>query len=660
MLNKIKLQQKRKLIIGWSVFALINLVVILLTVLLRAGLPNLVSKGVTPFSAQAFGDAFIFLITRVYLDNFLRQPALLLGVITLIGYLALGRGGVQSVVGALKTVIGFILLSIGSGVLVSTARPVFDTIKGLGGTGVVLLDSYFSLASANDFFTNSFLNNDYVSLIAFSLLVGFIVNIIFVGLKRWTNTNSIMVTGHVMLQQAAVVTTLFYIVLFRQIPLLGTGIAYGAQAGLVIISGIFLGVYWSTASTGTYLVTNKVTNNAGFSIGHQQMLGIMTVAKLGKYFGDKNDSAEHKKLPKALKIFEDNIFTQTIIILSLFVVLFIVILASYKGDKPLLINWDKFGAINGLEIWNTTFSGANFTLNIIGGALKMVASLIAIMTGVRMFITELQQAFQGISEKVVPGAVVAVDIAAVYGFSINSVTFGFLSGVIGQFLAVAIMAGISYIPGNQFSFVAIPLFITLFFNSGAFGVYANAEGGWKAALLIPGIIGFLEIIVISFALRTVSNAYQASALLDAKQSFDLKALMGNSLDNNNGSALKTAVEKVVNATGVNRITEAQSFVKSDSFNSLKAVNSTLAQAIEWISKSASPVDNGFIGMADWNLYFGLLVWIGAYNVIGGWILVILATVGLILLAQIIDNGKQTKVTKLQQLLKINPQLDLNN
>ncbi|SYV91798.1 Ascorbate-specific PTS system EIIC component, partial [Mesomycoplasma hyorhinis] len=95
-----------------------------------------------------------------------------------------------------------------------------------------------------------------------------------------------------------------------------------------------------------------------------------------------------------------------------------------------------------------------------------------------MFITELQQSFHGISEKIIPGAVVAVDVAATYGFSINSVTYGFVSGVIGQFIAVGIMIGISAIPGNTYSNIAIPLFITLFFNSGSLGIYANASGGW--------------------------------------------------------------------------------------------------------------------------------------------------------------------------------------
>ncbi len=65
-----------------------------------------------------------------------------------------------------------------------------------------------------------------------------------------------------------------------------------------------------------------------------------------------------------------------------------------------------------------------------------------------MFVSELQQSFQGISDKLVPGALVAVDVAATYGFSPNSVTFGFISGTVAQFIGVAVVIGLSRIPGR--------------------------------------------------------------------------------------------------------------------------------------------------------------------------------------------------------------------
>ncbi|WAM11521.1 hypothetical protein ONA00_05860 [Mycoplasmopsis cynos] len=61
---------------------------------------------------------------------------------------------------------------------------------------MVPLDPYFSLASQQNFFSNKdiFGNNSYVSLISFSFILGFAINIIMVALKKWTNTNSLMIT----------------------------------------------------------------------------------------------------------------------------------------------------------------------------------------------------------------------------------------------------------------------------------------------------------------------------------------------------------------------------------------------------------------------------------------------------------------------------------
>lgn len=141
------------------------------------------------------------------------------------------------------------------------------------------------------------------------------------------------------------------------------------------------------------------------------------------------------------------------------------------------------------------------------------------------------------------------------------------------------MIGISAIPGNTYSNIAIPLFITLFFNSGSLGIYANASGGWKAAAIVPGLIGFLEIIVVSFATKFLSN--------------------------------------VAIADGIN-----------------------------------NPVAQGYIGMSDWNLFFGLLIMISAYSVPVAWIFVFVAMVALVVLAQIVDSGNQSKKTFLQKLFKI--------
>lgn len=217
-----------------------------------------------------------------------------------------------------------------------------------------------------------------------------------------------------------------------------------------------------------------------------------------------------------MKIFEDNIFTQVVILVILFTVL-IVVLFSFSGgegaESVFIYKGDHYEFSSAFSSWNI-FPNAFPALNVFAGSLKLVASIIAILTGVRMFVAELQQAFQGISEKIIPGAMVAVDAAATFGFSPTSITLGFISGTIAQYLALTVVFLISLLNSSAVA-ITIPLFITLFFNSGAVGVFANRSGGWKAAIIVPALIGFVEIIVISFALA------QAQALtLDASSAID--------------------------------------------------------------------------------------------------------------------------------------------
>ncbi|MEG7280099.1 PTS ascorbate transporter subunit IIC [Mesomycoplasma ovipneumoniae str. Black Butte] len=580
-------KKNNKLLFGLLIFLFVNLLIIGITLGVRMG-----------HNGESFSTALVFLVRVVYLDNYLRQNPLLLGSLVLVGYLVLGRGGRDAFLGALKTAIGVFLLGIGASILVGLAAPVFRAIGDIKSGGVVPLDPYLGWTSAENFLQTSFGKaNNFLTLASFTFIAAFIVNILMVLAKRFTNTNSIVITGHIMLQQSTIVTALLYVILFRSIPLLDDGaISTGSQVGLVLISGLFLGIYWATSSVATLKITNLVTQNAGFAVGHQQMLTLFTSYKMGRFFGNKEHSAENRKLPESLKIFEDNIFTQTIIMLFLFAILFAIIIGYHGLESTINSTYSGFtGAAEKIgATWNGSYSGANFVLIIFGGVLRMIAALIAIMTGVRMFVTELQQSFHGISEKVIPGAVVAVDIAATYGFSINAVTYGFLGGVFGQFLAVFITVGLAAIPGNNYSLVAIPLFITLFFNSGAMGVYANASGGWRAAFIVPAIIGFFEIIVISFGLKLVQNIVDVG----------IPVLQDN------------------------------------------AGNPVLQ----------NPVTTGFLGMGDWNLFFGLSLIIGQFHYVLGWITVFVGMIGLILLAQGVDSTKQTKKTWLQKLLKVNVDL----
>ncbi|UVD81880.1 PTS ascorbate transporter subunit IIC [Mycoplasma iguanae] len=585
MKDKLEKASKKKTLIGWSIFLAVFIILSIIVLLIW--------MGTNENGWSKFGEAFSFLVSVVYLDNFLRQPVLLIGTLVFVGYLVLGRGLVESFTGAMKSSIGILLMGIGSGMLVGMARPVFNGLQTLGeGTTVVPLDPYFALTIANPTGFLSRLAGEgftYAAWVIYAFLGGLIINIILVVFKKWTNVHSIVITGHIMIQQATVLVAFLYFLLFRETELSAGGVKSGPEWAMIIMSSIMLGVYWGVGSTSTIKPTNTVTENAGFAIGHQQMLSISVAYKLGKYVGKKENSAETRVLPKWLKIFEDNIFTQTFILLILFSILMIILFVSNKVNY----DWGKREFRGDFGSWNALSSGAWVGLQFIFGAFKITASILTLITGVRMFVTELQQSFQGISEKIIPDSVVAVDIAAVYGFAPNSITYGFISGTLAQFAAVGLVIALSRIPGLSIS-ITIPLFITLFFNSGALAAYSNASGGIKGAIIVPAVIGIFEILIISFALGAVTHVSTA-------------AMPGIVPD-----------------------------------------PETL--------KPQTPVPGGFIGMADWNLFFGAYILVSAWSTAGAWIFTILAILGLLFYGQALDSGMQHKKTFVQKFLKLNPEL----
>lgn len=132
----------------------------------------------------------------------------------------------------------------------------------------------------------------------------------------------------------------------------------------------------------------------------------------------------------------------------------------------------------------------------------MFAVYLAILQlGVRTFVAELTESFQGISNTWLPGAVPGIDIAATFAFgSPNAVTIGFLMGALGQFLMIILLIVL------QSPTIVVAGFIPLFFDNAAIAVYANNRGGIKAAVLFPFISGIIQVLGSAFIATWVGLA----------------------------------------------------------------------------------------------------------------------------------------------------------
>ena len=203
------------------------------------------------------------------------------------------------------------------------------------------------------------------------------------------------------------------------------------------------------------------------------MFGIAFFSYLSKkLFGNKKNSKriEDIQLPGFMSIFNENMVSTAILMMIFFGAIMAVLGKDYFIETKVLKE------------------GASFFMYVVDTSLKFAVYLAILQLGVRTFVTELTNSFQGISNTFLPGAVPGIDCAATYGFgSPNAVTIGFLFGALGQFIAIITLLLL------KSPTIVIAGFVPVFFDNATIAVYANNKGGIKAAMLFPFISGLCQV-----------------------------------------------------------------------------------------------------------------------------------------------------------------------
>lgn len=366
-----------------------------------------------------------------FIADILKIPSILVGVIAMIGLLVQKKPFTDVVKGTVKTILGFIVLGGGAGVLVGALGPMGAMFEqGFNVQGIV----------PNNEAIVSVALKEYGTITALIMAFGMFFNIF---IARFTKLKYIFLTGHHTLYMACMIAIILKVGGFE-------------GALLVAIGSLTLGLVMAIFPAMIHPYMKKVTGSDDVAFGHFGTVGYVLSAFVGSLTGKGSKSTEEMELPKNLSFLRDSSISISLTMMAIYLIL---------------------AFVSGKEYIETNLSGGdNYLVFAIIQAITFAAGVYIILAGVRLVLAEIVPAFVGFSEKLVPNAKPALDCPVVFPYAPNAVLIGFLSsfagGIVGLFI-LGIMKWTLILPGV----------VPHFFCGATAGVFGNATGGRRGAVL---------------------------------------------------------------------------------------------------------------------------------------------------------------------------------
>ncbi|MGS4188781.1 PTS ascorbate transporter subunit IIC [Staphylococcus pseudintermedius] len=369
----------------------------------------------------------------------LSQPAILVALIAFIGLVVQKKPVSVVTSGTIKTILGFLVLSAGAGVVVQSLEPfgkIFQHAFGVQGV-VPNNEAIISIALEK-----------YGTTAALIMVFGMLVNIL---IAHVSNLKFIFLTGH----------HTFYMAAFLAI-ILTVGHIKGVLT--VILGALILGLIMAVFPALAQPTMRKITGNDQVALGHFGTVSYWAAGEVGKLFKGHSKSTEEINFPKGLSFLRESTISISLTMILLYLIASLFAGVGYVHDE---ISKDQ-----------------NFIVFSLIQGVTFAAGVFIILTGVRLILAEIVPAFKGISEKLVPHSKPALDCPIVFPYAQNAVLIGFfvsfLTGVLGMFV-MFLIGGVVILPGV----------VPHFFLGATSGVFGNARGGIKGAVAGSALNGLL-------------------------------------------------------------------------------------------------------------------------------------------------------------------------
>ncbi|GIP70837.1 ascorbate-specific PTS system IIC component [Lactiplantibacillus pentosus] len=373
--------------------------------------------------------------------NILQNPPILLGLIAALG-LAIQKKKIDEIVkGSLTAAFGMLILTEGVNMLTTIIANINTAVQTQMGVKVAkgLSDITFTA--------------DYGGAVGMAMFFGLIVHLL---IARFTPIKTIFLTGHMLWWVPFVIVA---------------GLVEAGVKGvlLVVLGAIISACYWSCMPWIMRKYVWAATGDDSFLIGHPTGILSLISGFVAKHVGNKSHSTEDLKIPEGLSFFREISITGGLVMFIVDIVVGII--------APSLVP-----------------SGSNVVMYALNQGLTFGAGLLILLYGVRLLINQIVPAFQGIAEKVVPGAKPAFDVPILFNYRPNAVIIGFLTAMITSTILVVVANSV-----HLFGILIVPMVITSFFESGGAAVIGEGQGGLRGAIVGTAVASVAMIALVGFS-----------------------------------------------------------------------------------------------------------------------------------------------------------------